>query len=128
MPRGTAGEPTRVSAKLSTFLEQTRPGIFALWGNGGTVSHEDALHSAAIAQSEDRAAANRPTVGGCGSEAMRSRPVATARIDLFRSDEDLAEREPGVRRTRNNPYVTEISVTKSIKSVSEVTDFTNAWP
>ena len=37
MPPWTAGEPTQMIAKLSTFLEQTRLGIVALWGNGGTV-------------------------------------------------------------------------------------------
>ena len=27
---------------MRILLEQTRPGIFAFWGNDGTVSHEDA--------------------------------------------------------------------------------------
>ena len=29
-------------AKLRMLLEETRPGILALWGNDGTVTHEDA--------------------------------------------------------------------------------------
>src|SRR4029077_20728059 len=37
-----AGTPKQVIAKLRELLEQTRPGIFAFWGNDGTVSHEDA--------------------------------------------------------------------------------------
>jgi len=37
-----AGTPKQVIAKLRVLLEQTRPGIFAFWGNDGTVSHEDA--------------------------------------------------------------------------------------
>ena len=30
-------------AKLKIILEQTRPGILALWGNDGAVSQEDSL-------------------------------------------------------------------------------------
>ena len=37
-----AGTPRQVIAKLRVLLEQTRPGIFAFWGNDGTVSHQDA--------------------------------------------------------------------------------------
>ena len=37
-----AGTPKQVIAKLRILLEETRPGIFAFWGNDGTVSHEDA--------------------------------------------------------------------------------------
>ena len=37
-----AGTPKQVVAKLRVLLEQTRPGIFAFWGNDGTVSHADA--------------------------------------------------------------------------------------
>ena len=37
-----AGTPKQVIAKLRILLEQTRPGIFAFWGNDGTVSHQDA--------------------------------------------------------------------------------------
>ena len=37
-----AGTPKQVIAKLRVLLEETRPGIFAFWGNDGTVSHEDA--------------------------------------------------------------------------------------
>jgi alkanesulfonate monooxygenase SsuD/methylene tetrahydromethanopterin reductase-like flavin-dependent oxidoreductase (luciferase family) len=37
-----AGTPKQVIAKLRVLLEQTRPGIFAFWGNDGTVSHADA--------------------------------------------------------------------------------------
>ena len=33
-----AGTPKQVIAKLRVLLEQTRPGIFAFWGNDGTVS------------------------------------------------------------------------------------------
>ena len=36
-----AGTPKQVIAKLRILLEETRPGIFAFWGNDGTVSHED---------------------------------------------------------------------------------------
>ena len=36
-----AGTPKQVIAKLRVLLEQTRPGIFAFWGNDGTVSHAD---------------------------------------------------------------------------------------
>ena len=38
-----AGTPDQVVAKLKIILEQTRPGILALWGNDGTVSQEDSL-------------------------------------------------------------------------------------
>src|SRR5262249_2602137 len=37
-----AGTPKQVIAKLRILLEETRPGIFAFWGNDGTGSHEDA--------------------------------------------------------------------------------------
>ena len=38
-----AGTPDHVVAKLKIILEQTRPGILALWGNDGAVSQEDSL-------------------------------------------------------------------------------------
>jgi alkanesulfonate monooxygenase SsuD/methylene tetrahydromethanopterin reductase-like flavin-dependent oxidoreductase (luciferase family) len=38
-----AGTPDQVVAKLKIILEQTRPGILALWGNDGAVSQEDSL-------------------------------------------------------------------------------------
>src|SRR6202163_666681 len=38
-----AGTPKTVVAKLKRILEQTRPGILALWGNDGMVSQEDSL-------------------------------------------------------------------------------------
>ena len=34
--------PKQVIAKLRILLEETRPGIFAFWGNDGTVTHQDA--------------------------------------------------------------------------------------
>src|ERR1700758_1513279 len=37
-----AGTPKQVIAKLRILLEETRPGILGMWGNDGTVSHEDA--------------------------------------------------------------------------------------
>jgi len=37
------GTPDQVVAKLKIILEQTRPGILALWGNDGKVSQEDSL-------------------------------------------------------------------------------------
>jgi alkanesulfonate monooxygenase SsuD/methylene tetrahydromethanopterin reductase-like flavin-dependent oxidoreductase (luciferase family) len=37
-----AGTPKQVIAKLRILLEETRPGIFAFWGNDGTVTHQDA--------------------------------------------------------------------------------------
>jgi alkanesulfonate monooxygenase SsuD/methylene tetrahydromethanopterin reductase-like flavin-dependent oxidoreductase (luciferase family) len=37
------GTPDQVVAKLKRILEQTRPGILALWGNDGFVSQEDSL-------------------------------------------------------------------------------------
>ena len=37
------GTPKTVVAKLKRILEQTRPGILALWGNDGRVSQEDSL-------------------------------------------------------------------------------------
>ena len=36
-----AGTPDQVVARLRVLLEETRPGILALWGNDGKVSHED---------------------------------------------------------------------------------------
>ena len=36
-----AGTPDQVVAKLRVILEGTRPGILALWGNDGAVSHTD---------------------------------------------------------------------------------------
>jgi alkanesulfonate monooxygenase SsuD/methylene tetrahydromethanopterin reductase-like flavin-dependent oxidoreductase (luciferase family) len=36
------GTPTTVIPKLRRVLEETRPSIYGLWGNDGTVSHEDA--------------------------------------------------------------------------------------
>ena len=38
-----AGTPKTVVAKLRRILEETRPGILALWGNDGRVSQEDSL-------------------------------------------------------------------------------------
>lgn len=35
------GTPDQVIASLKTVMEGTRPGILALWGNDGKVSHED---------------------------------------------------------------------------------------
>src|SRR5207245_671250 len=37
-----AGTPKQVTAKLRILLEETRPGILGMWGNDGTVSHQDA--------------------------------------------------------------------------------------
>ena len=37
-----AGTPKQVIAKLRVLLQETRPGIFAFWGNDGTVEHADA--------------------------------------------------------------------------------------
>ncbi len=37
-----AGTPKQVIAKLRVLLQETRPGIFAFWGNDGAVSHADA--------------------------------------------------------------------------------------
>jgi hypothetical protein len=37
------GTPDTVVAKLKRILEETRPGILALWGNDGFVSQEDSL-------------------------------------------------------------------------------------
>ncbi|MBN9486639.1 MAG: LLM class flavin-dependent oxidoreductase [Alphaproteobacteria bacterium] len=37
------GTPKTVVAKLKRILEETRPGILALWGNDGRVSQEDSL-------------------------------------------------------------------------------------
>jgi hypothetical protein len=36
------GTPKTVIPKLRRVLEETRPGIYALWGNDGSVSDEDA--------------------------------------------------------------------------------------
>jgi hypothetical protein len=36
-----AGTPKTVAPKLRRILEATRPGIMALWGSDGNVSHED---------------------------------------------------------------------------------------
>ena len=38
-----AGTPKTVVAKLKRILEETRPGILALWGNDGRVSREESL-------------------------------------------------------------------------------------
>lgn len=38
-----AGTPDTVIPKLRHLMEETRPGIMALWGNDGFVSHEDAM-------------------------------------------------------------------------------------
>ena len=38
-----AGTPEQVVAKLKIILQETRPGILALWGNDGAVSQEDSL-------------------------------------------------------------------------------------
>jgi alkanesulfonate monooxygenase SsuD/methylene tetrahydromethanopterin reductase-like flavin-dependent oxidoreductase (luciferase family) len=38
-----AGTPKTVVAKLKRILEETRPGILALWGNDGRVSQQDSL-------------------------------------------------------------------------------------
>ena len=38
-----AGTPDQVVKKLRRILEETRPGILALWGNDGKVSQEDSL-------------------------------------------------------------------------------------
>jgi alkanesulfonate monooxygenase SsuD/methylene tetrahydromethanopterin reductase-like flavin-dependent oxidoreductase (luciferase family) len=37
-----AGTPKTVIANLRILLEETRPGILGLWGNDGSVTHEDA--------------------------------------------------------------------------------------
>ena len=38
-----AGTPEECVAKLRVILEETRPGILALWGNDGRVTHEDSM-------------------------------------------------------------------------------------
>jgi alkanesulfonate monooxygenase SsuD/methylene tetrahydromethanopterin reductase-like flavin-dependent oxidoreductase (luciferase family) len=38
-----AGTPKTVVPKLRKILEETRPGILALWGNDGKVNHKDSL-------------------------------------------------------------------------------------
>jgi alkanesulfonate monooxygenase SsuD/methylene tetrahydromethanopterin reductase-like flavin-dependent oxidoreductase (luciferase family) len=38
-----AGTPKTVIPKLRSIMEQTRPGIFAFWGNDGKVNHEDSM-------------------------------------------------------------------------------------
>src|SRR5262249_29014307 len=38
-----AGTPKTVVPKLRKILEETRPGILALWGNDGKVSQKDSL-------------------------------------------------------------------------------------
>jgi alkanesulfonate monooxygenase SsuD/methylene tetrahydromethanopterin reductase-like flavin-dependent oxidoreductase (luciferase family) len=38
-----AGTPATVTAKLKSVMEQTRPGIMALWANDGAVSHADSM-------------------------------------------------------------------------------------
>jgi alkanesulfonate monooxygenase SsuD/methylene tetrahydromethanopterin reductase-like flavin-dependent oxidoreductase (luciferase family) len=38
-----AGTPDQVVDKLRIIMEETRPGIFAFWGNDGKVSHEDSM-------------------------------------------------------------------------------------
>ena len=38
-----AGTPKTVTAKLRRLMEQTRPGIMALWANDGAVSQEDSM-------------------------------------------------------------------------------------
>src|ERR1700693_3232508 len=38
-----AGTPRTVVPKLKKILEETRPGILALWGNDGKVSQKDSL-------------------------------------------------------------------------------------
>jgi alkanesulfonate monooxygenase SsuD/methylene tetrahydromethanopterin reductase-like flavin-dependent oxidoreductase (luciferase family) len=38
-----AGTPKTVIAKLKHVMEQTRPGIMALWANDGAVSHQDSM-------------------------------------------------------------------------------------
>ena len=38
-----AGTPDQVVEELRVVMRETRPGIFALWGNDGRVSHEDSL-------------------------------------------------------------------------------------
>jgi alkanesulfonate monooxygenase SsuD/methylene tetrahydromethanopterin reductase-like flavin-dependent oxidoreductase (luciferase family) len=38
-----AGTPDQVIAKLRVIMTETRPGIFAFWGNDGKVSHEDTM-------------------------------------------------------------------------------------
>ena len=35
--------PDQVVARLRTILEETRPSILALWGNDGSVNHEDSM-------------------------------------------------------------------------------------
>jgi hypothetical protein len=37
-----AGTPKTVIANLRILLEETRPGILGLWGNDGSVTHQDA--------------------------------------------------------------------------------------
>jgi alkanesulfonate monooxygenase SsuD/methylene tetrahydromethanopterin reductase-like flavin-dependent oxidoreductase (luciferase family) len=38
-----AGTPDQVIEKLRVIMEETRPGIFAFWGNDGAVNHEDSM-------------------------------------------------------------------------------------
>jgi alkanesulfonate monooxygenase SsuD/methylene tetrahydromethanopterin reductase-like flavin-dependent oxidoreductase (luciferase family) len=37
------GTPKQVLARIRHLLEETRPGILAVWGNDGNVSHRDAM-------------------------------------------------------------------------------------
>jgi alkanesulfonate monooxygenase SsuD/methylene tetrahydromethanopterin reductase-like flavin-dependent oxidoreductase (luciferase family) len=38
-----AGTPKSVIPKLRHIMEQTRPGIFAFWGNDGKINHQDSM-------------------------------------------------------------------------------------
>ena len=43
-----AGTPDQVVQRLRVIMEETRPGIFAFWGNDGAVSHEDSMRCIAL--------------------------------------------------------------------------------
>ena len=47
-----AGTPDQVIKKLRYLMSETRPGIFALWGNDGRVNHEDSKRCIELMGSE----------------------------------------------------------------------------
>jgi hypothetical protein len=84
-----AGTPKQVIAKLRILLEETRPGILGLWGNDGTVTHEDAKTCIRL-MGQEVLPAVREIAKELGLKSVRYQPAGQRRVH--------ARPRPGRRR------------------------------
>ena len=82
-----AGTPDECIRKLRTILEETRPGILALWGNDGRVTHEDSMRCIEL----------------LGTEVMPALRDMGAELDLDGPFDSEPAGQHQLRRSRQSP-------------------------